>query len=267
MQQRAALALVGNRVYVAYGGLNGDCGDYHGHVVGARTDGTGGLSVYRVPTPREGGIWGTSGPAVTADRRLLVAVGNGASTSEFDGTDSVLALSTPQLRRVELFAPSTWRADNTADLDLGSMGPALLGDGHVVIAGKRGTVYLLRADALGGIGGAIDTAAGCSAYGGPAVAGDTVYLPCTAGVRAIRVTGDRLRPQWRADGIFGSPVVGGDAVWVVTSDGDLVALDRSTGAPIVRHRVGPVAHFATPTLWGSLVLVPTASGVTAVSVR
>src|SRR5215469_5957621 len=32
-QQRAALALWGGRVYVAFGGLDGDCGDYHGWVV------------------------------------------------------------------------------------------------------------------------------------------------------------------------------------------------------------------------------------------
>ena len=40
-QQRAALALYQGRVYIAYGGLDGDCGNYHGKVVAARTDGTG----------------------------------------------------------------------------------------------------------------------------------------------------------------------------------------------------------------------------------
>ena len=30
-QQRAALALYGGKVYIAFGGLYGDCGDYHGY--------------------------------------------------------------------------------------------------------------------------------------------------------------------------------------------------------------------------------------------
>src|SRR5204862_5297967 len=51
-QQRAALALSGNRVYIAFGGLYGDCGDYHGWVVASRTDGAGALLTYRVPTTR-----------------------------------------------------------------------------------------------------------------------------------------------------------------------------------------------------------------------
>ena len=56
-QQRAALALWKNMVYVAYGGLAGDCSDYIGTVVGLPTNGQGPALSYRVPTAREGGIW------------------------------------------------------------------------------------------------------------------------------------------------------------------------------------------------------------------
>src|SRR2546425_1332172 len=55
-QQRAALALFQNMVYVAYGGLLGDCGNYRGTERASRTDGRGPLLSYQVPTPREGGI-------------------------------------------------------------------------------------------------------------------------------------------------------------------------------------------------------------------
>lgn len=55
-QERGALTLANGRVYINYGGLNGDCSDYIGRVVASRTDGQGPLLVYRVPTPREGGI-------------------------------------------------------------------------------------------------------------------------------------------------------------------------------------------------------------------
>ena len=37
-QQRAALALAGGRVWVELGGLFGDCGPYHGKIVGVRAD-------------------------------------------------------------------------------------------------------------------------------------------------------------------------------------------------------------------------------------
>lgn len=266
MQQRAALALLAGHVYVAYGGLNGDCGDYHGHVVGVRTDGTGSLSVYRVPTGREGGIWAASGPAATASGHLLVAVGNGESTSgRFDGTDSVVELSTPDLRVVGLFAPKTWPDDNANDLDLGSMGPALLPDGRILIAGKRGTAYLLRTGALRGVGTELSAKQVCRAFGGAAVSGRDVYLPCTDGVRLVQVGGDSsLSVRWHAAGAAGSPVIGGGRVWSVDPDkGDLVALDPATGHEVGRRHVGPVTRFATPALSGPLVLVGTEHGVVA----
>jgi len=45
-QQRAALALGGGYVYVALGGLYGDCGDYRGTVVASHTDGSGALLTF-----------------------------------------------------------------------------------------------------------------------------------------------------------------------------------------------------------------------------
>ncbi|HWS84797.1 MAG TPA: PQQ-binding-like beta-propeller repeat protein, partial [Ktedonobacteraceae bacterium] len=49
-QERGALTLANGRVYINYGGLDGDCSDYIGRVVASRTDGQGPLQVYRVPT-------------------------------------------------------------------------------------------------------------------------------------------------------------------------------------------------------------------------
>src|SRR2546423_1325819 len=60
-QQRSALTLSNGMVYIAYGGLFGDCGNYHGWVVASRTDGQGPMLSYQVPTTREGGIWAASG--------------------------------------------------------------------------------------------------------------------------------------------------------------------------------------------------------------
>src|SRR5438128_481044 len=94
-QQRAALALNGNKVYIAFGGLYGDCGDYHGMVVASRTDGTGALLTYQVPTQREGGIWAPAGPTIDGQGNIYVTVGNGAATGgDWDHTNAVLRLST-----------------------------------------------------------------------------------------------------------------------------------------------------------------------------
>src|SRR3989454_12187517 len=125
-QQRPALALANGMVYIAYGGLDGDCSDYIGRVVASSTSGQGPLLVYRVPTPREGGIWATPGPSVDASGNLYVSVGNGAITSgQWDHSDSVLKLS-PTLRLIDAFAPTSWGQDNANDADLGSQGPVLL---------------------------------------------------------------------------------------------------------------------------------------------
>src|SRR6266699_3102351 len=121
-QQRSALLLSQGIVYIAYGGLAGDCGNYHGWVVGLRTDGQGSMRVFQVPTTRQGGIWAPAGPAVDAKGNIYVAVVDGAFNSgQWDHSDSVLRLA-PDLRLQDGFAPRQWPADNAADADLGSMG-------------------------------------------------------------------------------------------------------------------------------------------------
>ena len=168
-------------MYVAFGGLYGDCGPYRGSVVGIPLSGAGPLISYVVPTPREGAVWGTAGPVTGPDGTMYVSVGNGEETgTRFDDSDSVTALS-PGLRRTGVFAPSTWADDNAHDLDLGSTQPALLPDGMLLADGKRGTAYLVSAAHLGGVGGQVAQAEVCEAYGAAAVQGSIVYEPCAQG--------------------------------------------------------------------------------------
>src|SRR5207253_9631604 len=104
--------------------------------------------------------------------------------------------------------------------DLGSMTPAIVGP-WVYADGKRGVGYVVRAEHLGGIGGEVSQAPVCQAFGGAAVSGDTVYLPCIDGPRAVAIDGTgRATSRWHAAiRAKGSPVVGGDQVWVVDYDG------------------------------------------------
>jgi polyvinyl alcohol dehydrogenase (cytochrome) len=275
-QQRSALTVLDGRVYIAYGGLAGDCAKYIGSVVAVPTSGAGPILSYVVPTPREGGIWAPGGASV-ANGRLLYAVGNGESTRKYDGSDSVLAL-TPDLGLADRFSPTTWVDDNRRDLDLGSMTPAVVG-GYVFIAGKRGVGFSLRADKLssaggsgdaggvGGIGGEVAQKRVCAGYGGAAVDGDIVYVPCNDGTAAVRIgSAGQIDVLWHTDApVKGSPVIGGGSVWVVDYDGGtLYLLDPATGA--VRHKlsIGTMPHFASPTLAGGRAYIGTMTGVVAV---
>jgi outer membrane protein assembly factor BamB len=87
-------------------------------------------------------------------------------------------------------------------------------------------------------------------------------------VRAVRVdSAGRLHVLWQASSqIAGSPVVGGGRVWALDQfGGALHALDPATGQTLGQVEVGETSRFATPAIYGSLVIVPTLAGVTYVS--
>jgi len=265
--QRPGLTLLNGRVYIAFGGLLGDCAQYVGSVVSMTTAGTGRMS-FAVPTTREGAIWGTAG-AVVLGNTLLYSVGNGAATSgAYDGSDSVTALST-DLQRTDFFAPTDWASQNAGDADLGSMSPALVGQ-FVYADGKAGIGYVLRQGSLGGIGGQVSTLNnGCQAFGSSAVSGNTIFLPCSSGPRAVTISSTGTATElWRAPTSVpaaGSPSIGGGAVWWVDyNGGNLFALNPSTGTVMQQIRIGAAPHFASPTLSGNRAYIGTNAGVTAV---
>ncbi len=252
-QQRAALALSHSRVYVAYGGLYGDCGEYHGWVLGAPAAGpTGAVLGYEVPTQREGAIWAPSGPAVDGAGNLYVATGNGASTSSFDFGNSVVRL-TPQLRVSGYFAPSNAPTLSGSDLDLGSTGPILLPDSRTLIIGKTGVGYLLSTRNLGSIGHALSERSICgAAFGGNAYAHGTIYVPCTDGIAALHLSGNQLQPLWKQTAATFPPIVAGPGVWAIGGSW-LYQLGPEAGKVRFSAPIGEPAHFATPAASGGRV--------------
>jgi hypothetical protein len=267
MQQRGALTVAGGRVWVPFGGLFGDCGTYLGRVVGVPLSGSGDPISWVVPTTREGGIWTPPGPAVDDTGAMFVSVGNGESTGgQYDGSDSVVTIDPATAKRLDFFAPASWALDNARDADLGSQGPALVGP-WVFIAGKSGVGYVLRRSALGGLAGQVSSAEVCRSFGGTAVDGDTVYVPCADGLRAVAIDGaGRLSVRWHADaGIAGSPIVAGGLVWsLAAADGVLQGLDQATGWAVVTVPVGAVTRFASLAISGTVLAVPTNTGVSLV---
>ena len=265
MQQRGGLIVAGRRVYVPYGGLAGDCSSYRGSVVGLDLDHptTATLWNFTVPTSREGGIWSTPGPVENPGGGLFVAVGNGAtaSTGTYDYTDSVLRIAGQQI--IDSFSPSVWRNDNASDLDLGSQGPQIVGN-YVFAAGKNGHAYLLNRAKLGGIGGQVSSISLCNSFGGAATVGSEVFVPCTDGVRAVRVNSNgTMTVLWHAaSNINGTPTAGAGYIWALDSGaGVLHALNPSTGASVYSLSVGSVNRFAAPALYAGAVFVGTLSGI------
>jgi polyvinyl alcohol dehydrogenase (cytochrome) len=272
-QERGALALGPGYVYVPFGGLNGDCGNYHGYLeampvgVGGGSGG-GPILSYRVPSTGRAGIWSPAGETVAGSGSVYVVTGNGSSRSTFDYSNSVIKLSS-DLRVQSYFAPSNWAALNVSDTDLGSVGATLLpAIGTVVAVGKQGVAYLLKADALGGVGGQVVSKAVCSgAWGGTSWSGSTVFVPCADGLVALSVTPSSITVVWRAPHPrMGSPIVAAGVLWAIEPDSaKLYALDTATGAVLYSEAIGAARHFETLAATDGFVVAPAGTHVVAIS--
>jgi hypothetical protein len=267
-EQRGALALLDGRLYVPYGGYFGDCGAYHGWVVGialSRPDMFGAWAT----SARKGGIWAPGGIAADG-QALFAATGNTAGATRWGGGEAVLRLP-PDLRWQDdadgFFAPEDWHALDAHDLDLGGTAPLPLDlpEGPVPRAvllalGKNGDAYLIDRAHPGGIGHPLGIAhvADSIVITAPAAwrAGADLLVALQArdavcpaaapvsGLLALRISPGsppRMRPAWCAplDG-RGTPIVTTEAngadpiVWVVGAEGDgrLHGVRGDTGTPI-----------------------------------
>jgi len=160
--QRGALALLGGTLYVPYGGHFGDCGDYHGWVVGVPTGRRASARAWATRATG-GGIWAPGGIASDGGS-LYVATGNTFGASSWGDGEAVIRLGPgPSFSRepADFFAPATWAALDQADADLGGSGPILVDipgarpSRLVVALGKDGNAYLIDRSRMGGIGGAV----------------------------------------------------------------------------------------------------------------
>jgi hypothetical protein len=154
---RGGLALVGGTVYIPYSGLNGDCGTYHGWVVGVSTSDPTKVMAYATAADR-GGIWGS----LTSDgTRVYAVTGNTTGASSWGGGEALLRFDPgPRFSgsTKDYFTPSNWLQMDQEDADLGSSAavffdvPGANPSTLAVAAGKEGIAHLLNRGDLGGIG-------------------------------------------------------------------------------------------------------------------
>ncbi len=279
--QRGALAILDDVLYVPFGGHFGDCGDYHGWVVGVSLHNPGKVISWQTRA-RGGGIWAPGGLSV-AEHSLFAATGNTFGAKHWSDGEAVWRFA-PDLHhsrdKADFFAPSDWQALDQRDADLGGTNPIPLdipnkaGSQRLMLAlGKDRRAYLLDRDNLGGIGGQLisQTVSEHSILTAPAVypANGAVYVAfrgegtsCPTrdnGLTVLRIEAGsppRMTTAWcGALRGAGSPVVtttdghANPIVWIVSAEGDnqLHGFRGNTGEPIFtsREAMSGVRHFQT----------------------
>jgi hypothetical protein len=221
--QRAAPTLVGGTLYVPYGGLNGDCGDYHGWVVAVPIDNPAAPSVFATQAALSG-IWGPGGIA-SDGASIFVTTGNAPGGATWGQQEAVLRLGAGAAfsgRAADWFAPSDWQRLDSGDVDLGGSGPILVDvpgatpSALVVALGKNGVIYLLDRANLGGFGKGDGTT-------GEGVASAKVASNAIIQAAAAYTTSQGTYVVLRASGV-GCPS---------GQSGDLVAVKIAAGSPPV----------------------------------
>jgi hypothetical protein len=188
--QRGALQLLDGTVFVPYGGLNGDCGNYSGWVVGISTSNPASVISWHTAA-RGGGIWSTA--ALPTDGTSLFPVtGNTFSATTWSGGEAVIRLS-PGLAfsdaGADYYAPSNWQLLDNSDLDLAGSNDVIFdmpgaAYPHLVAqAGKDGNLYLLNRDNLGGVGAELTKA---SVSTGALIGSPAVYTTTSGTYVAMR---------------------------------------------------------------------------------
>ena len=257
--QRAALGLVNGVVYVPYSGHRGDCGTYHGWVVGVPINNPSSVRAWAT-TAIGGGIWGHGGVA-SDGTNMFVVTGNTFNTGgNWGGGEAVIRLRAGPVfsgSPTDYWAPTNWLQLDSGDIDLGGCGAVLINvpgatPSQLVLAlGVDGKAYLLNRNNLGGITTPVASAHVANSVRGQSAATYRtsqgtyfVFRNGTSAVSAYKITATnppRIVPAWNVSQAGqGSPWItttngtNNAIVWVVGSEtgGDqrLHGYDGDTGA-------------------------------------
>ncbi len=158
--ERGAVLVLNGQVYLTYGGLAGDCGNYHGTVVQVNPAGTPSVAGVWSTRALRGGIWAQGG-AASDGYSLYITTGNTSGASTWMDGEGIIRLRAGlnhSSSTADYYSPTNWQQLDAYDQDLGGTEafPFVLpagGGGRVIAFGKDGNAYLANRAALGGIGG------------------------------------------------------------------------------------------------------------------
>jgi outer membrane protein assembly factor BamB len=302
--QRAAPTIVNGTLYMPYGGIRGDCGNYHGWVAGIPLNAPTMVRAYATAAVKSG-IWGPGG--ISSDgTNLFVTTGNAPNGTAFGQQESIVRLQPGPVfsgSNADFFAPSTWQDLDGSDTDLGGSGPLVVDVAGanpsklVVALGKDGNIYLTNRDNLGGIsmsgvasahvanGTIIQGAASyTTAQGTYVVFGGVSGAGCPMGqsgnliaVKISATSPPRPTVAWCASkGGDGSPMVTStdgrtDAIVWAVGTGALMGFDGDTGAVIFngtgQNAIMNLSRWITPIAARGRIYVAADSNVYAFTVQ
>jgi len=228
--ERAALGLVNGVLYVPYSGHAGDCGTYHGWVVGVPINNPSSVRAWAT-TAIGGGIWGHGGVA-SDGTNIFVVTGNTFSTGgTWGGGEAIIRLQPGPIfsgNPGDYWAPTNWLSLDNGDIDVGGCGAVLIDvpgatPSQLVLAlGKDGNAYLCNRNNLGGITAPVASANVDGVIHGQAAAtyrtaqGTYFVFRASSAISAYRITPTNppaIVPAWSvSQSGRGSP-------WVTTTDG------------------------------------------------
>jgi outer membrane protein assembly factor BamB len=157
--ERGALGLVNGRVYVPFSGHLGDCGNYHGWVVGIAINNPSDVMAWAT-TAIGGGIWGHSGVASDGSNMFVITGTTFNTNGNWMSGEAIIRLQdgpTFSGQPTDYSAPTNWFSLDQGDTDLGGCSAILIdapgaNPSQLVLAlGKDGNAYLLNRNNLGGI--------------------------------------------------------------------------------------------------------------------
>jgi hypothetical protein len=157
--ERGGLAIVNGILYVSFSGHAGDCGTYHGWVVGVPINNPSNVMAWATHAIG-GGIWGHGG-VVSDGTNMFVITGNTFNTNQvWGGGEAIIRLQAGPVfsgTPTNYWAPTNWFSLDQTDTDLGGCSATLIDvpgatPSQLVLAlGKDGMAYLLNRNNLGGI--------------------------------------------------------------------------------------------------------------------
>ena len=158
-EERGGLAHVNGIVYVCYSGYVGDCGNYHGWVVGIDINNPTNVHAWAT-TATGGGIWGHGGVA-SDGTNMFVVTGNTFNTGgNWMGGEAIIRLQAGPTwtgMPTDYWAPTNWFSLDQGDTDLGGVSatvvdvPGATPSQLVLALGKDGNAYLINRNNLGGV--------------------------------------------------------------------------------------------------------------------